>query len=78
VFYQKIRQLYDQLVVNIQTCVKTLTDLSEVFLSLENVTKTFNSSVSVNQFTDLERCYKYISELNGEWANSLKTQSKLI
>jgi len=32
--FQKIRQLYDQLVLNIQTCVKTLTDLADVFTSL--------------------------------------------
>jgi hypothetical protein len=64
--------------VNIQTCVKTLSELSEVFSALENSTKTFNSSVPINQFTDLERCYNYISQLNFEWANSLKTQSKLI
>jgi hypothetical protein len=52
--------------------------LGEVFSSLESVTKGFNSSVSVNQFTDLERTYKYISDINMEWANSLKAQSKLI
>lgn len=58
--------------------MKTLTDLSEVFSALENVTKGFNSNVSVNQFPDLERTYKYISDINLEWANSLKAECKLI
>lgn len=48
--FQKVRQLYDQLVLNIQTCVKTLTDLTEVFTSLEKVTREFNTAAAVNAF----------------------------
>lgn len=60
--------MYDQLVVNIQACAKTLIDLTEVFTSLEKSTRDFNAAATFNMFPDLERCYKYIAEINSEWS----------